>query len=897
MKIRKIIISIILAVFVFLLIKPLTNIYIDYLWFEKLNYADVFKTIILSKVLISVVSFAGIFAVLYLNLFAAKKFGSNTQRILPDELFGFEGMDIVYKRFHKLAPWIIAFLAYIFSGEFSNIWHNILAFFNKTPFNQTDPVFNKDISYYVFTLPILKFVINWVKGISIFSFILTCTSYILSGNIQFSRTEKLWVNSRTKVHLMSVAAFIFIVQGLYFLLEKYILLLMPAKHFTGADYITAHIHIPFLNVLFVLSVVAAIVCLVKGFSESKNFWVMPAGAVVLIFVLYGFGTKIVSKVADKFIVQPNELRLETPYIANAIEATRKALGLDKIKEKHFPAGDALTMADLASNRATIDNIRLWDQKPLIATYSQLQEIRTYYSLADADNDRYTIDGKYRQIMLSARELNSQKLPSLIWINERIIYTHGYGITASSVAGFTPQGLPEFIVKNIPPVSLYKELELTRPNIYFGELASNYVITNTKLKALDYPFGDKNVYANYEGTGGIKIKNILRKAIFALYFKSFKILLSSDITAESKILMNRNIHKRVRKISPFLAYDSDPYPVIANGRTYWIIDGYTHSGNYPYSEKFTQNINYIRNSVKVVIDAYEGTTNFYVADTQDPVLKTYSNFLPALFKPLSEIPKELKSHLRYPKEMFMLQAKAYLKYHMKEVKVFYNQEDLWTFPTQLYDESQIVMEPYYTIMKLNDSPKEEYILMLPFTPVKKDNMIAWLAARSDEPHRGELIVYRFPKEKLVYGPMQIEARINQDGEISEQFTLWGQKGTRVIRGSLMVIPIENALLYVEPVYLQAKIGKIPELRKVIAVFGEKIAMEDSLDEALQAVVKASRRVAVKTKKEPRRKISTSKKAHRIFTDAQKYLRRGNWVEYGRAMDELGNILKELAGGQN
>jgi uncharacterized membrane protein (UPF0182 family) len=691
---------------------------------------------------------------------------------------------------------------------------------------------------------------------------------------------------------MFIAALIFILQGAHFLLEKYIILLKPSKHFIGADYIATHVEIPFLNILFLFSVAGAVLCVVSAFKKSKNFWVLPAASVAVIFVLYAFAIKTAGKVVDKFIVQPNELRLETPYITNAIKATRSALGLDKIKEEHFPAEESLTLGDLQKNRATIDNIRLWDRKPLLATYGQLQEIRTYYSHADVDNDRYFLNGKYRQLMISAREMNYQKLPSLIWINERIIYTHGYGITASGVAEFTPQGLPEFTIKNIPPVWQENELKLDYPHIYFGELSSKYVVTNTKMKALGYPFGDKNVYENYKGTGGIKIKNILRKALFSIYLKSFKILLSSDITSQSKILMNRNIHMRVRKIAPFLGFDKDPYPVISDGRIFWIMDAYTISRNYPYSERITKNINYIKNSVKVVIDARQGTTDFYIADENDPVLKTYANFLPSLFKPLSQMPEDIKKHLRYPKQLFSIQAGAYLKYHMKEVNVFYNQEDLWTFPSQLYDEEQIVMEPYYTIMKLKDNPKEEYILMLPFTPSKKDNMIAWLAARSDQPHRGELVVYRFPKEKLVYGPMQIEARINQDSEISQQFTLWGQKGTRVIRGSLMVIPVENSLLYIEPVYLQAKIGKIPELRKVIAIFGEKIAMKDGLDDALQAVITGRSPKIAKTKKETAIKYSP-KKANDIFLKAQKYMRQGNWSGYGKAMEELETVLKELA----
>ena len=889
MKIKGIIILVALFVTALIIAKPLNAIYIDYLWFDSLTYGNVFKTIIFAKIAISSVIFAIVFALIYGNLLIAKNSPQQAQRLVPDDIFAFEGKDILHARLHKFAPLIALVLAFLFAREFSHLWYNILAFLNKSQFNQTDPIFAKDISYYVFSLPVLKFTANWLKGLTILTLMITASSYILSGNIEFGRVEKLWVTEKAKKHILFIAAFIFLFQGITFLLEKHIILLAYSKNFAGVNYTLDHVNILFLNVLFALAIITAIACIVIAFKKNKNFWAVPVGAIALMFVLYTFGIKIVSVAVDKFIVEPNELRLETPYIANAIDNTRKAMGLDKIQEKSFTAEGILTLRDLDNNRATIDNIRLWDNKPLLATYGQLQEMRTYYSLMDVDNDRYIIDGKYRQVMISVRELNYQKLPSSIWINERIIYTHGFGAVASNVNEFTPQGLPEFIVKDIPPRGI-KELKLDRPNVYFGELSANYAITNTKLKALDYPSGDKNVYANYKGKGGISVKNTLRKAMFALYFNTLKIFLSSDITGESKILMNRNIVKRVRIIAPFLNYDSDPYPVIHEGRIYWIIDAYTHSSNYPYSERIGGTVNYIRNSVKVIINAYDGTTDFYTVDETDPILRTYKKFLPDLFKPLSQMPENLRKHLRYPREMFSIQAMAYLKYHMKDPKVFYNQEDLWDVPSQLYDRSQVIMEPYYNIMKLAGNPKEEYVLMLPFTPSKKDNMIAWLAARSDAPHSGELLLYRFPKEKLVYGPMQIEARINQDSDISEQFTLWGQKGTRVIRGSLMVIPVEKNLLYIEPVYLQAEIGKIPELRKVIVVLGEKIAMENTLNQALETVIKGTKQ---KSKKRGQEVTFSPKKAQRLFLQAQKYLRQGNWAEYGKTVEELGEVLKRLA----
>jgi uncharacterized membrane protein (UPF0182 family) len=594
---------------------------------------------------------------------------------------------------------------------------------------------------------------------------------------------------------------------------------------------------------------------------------------------------------QRYQVSPNEIVKEKPYIDFNIRYTRLAYGLDNIEEREFPAEETLTLQDLRKNEATLKNIRLWDTQPLLATYSQLQEIRTYYKFTDIDIDRYLINGEYRQVTLSPRELSAKDLPSRIWINERLTYTHGYGAVVSPVNRVTREGLPEFWVKDIPPAAS-TDLRISRPQLYFSELATDYVFVKTQAKEFDYPAGDQNVYTTYEGQGGIPLGSFWRKTLFAARLGDLKLLLSNDLTPGSRVLLYRNIRERVQRIAPFFRYDDDPYMVISTaGRIVWLLDGYTVSDRFPYSAPTRGLGNYVRNAVKVTVDAYDGTVHFYVADPADPLIRTTARIFPGLLQPLDAMPADLRAHIRYPEGLFRVQAGMYAVYHMRDTQVFYNKEDLWSIPVRHGAGPDRPMEPYYLILRLPGEPKEEFVLLIPFNPSKKDNLSAWLAARSDPPHYGKLVVYNFPKQKLIYGPRQIEARIDQDSFISQQLSLWNQRGSQVIRGNLLVIPIERSLVYVEPLYIAAEKGQLPELKRVIVGFGDRIAMAETLEDAMARVfggpaASAGAEAAPGPSVRPEGSVKT------LLDAAASALTRAN--EELRRLDELLRRLREAGG---
>jgi uncharacterized membrane protein (UPF0182 family) len=534
-------------------------------------------------------------------------------------------------------------------------------------------------------------------------------------------------------------------------------------------------------------------------------------------------------------VKPNELQLERPYIRSNIALTQKAYNLDKIEIKSFSVEQNLSLETIEANRATIDNIRLWDWQPLMDTYAQLQEIRTYYRFHDVDVDRYSLNGVYQQVTLSARELNSALLPSSAqtWVNRHILFTHGNGVIMSPVTRKSGEGLPIFFLENIPPVPTGGPA-IHEPRIYYGEETNTYVIVKGSAPEFDYPNGKDNVYRTYEGAGGVPVGGIARRLLFAWYFEDVNILISRYITSDSHIMFRRTVQERVRTIAPFLQLDHDPYIVISDGRLFWVQDAYTTSDYFPYAQPLSdRQLNYIRNSIKVVIDAYNGTVNFYLADPSDPIAATYRRIFPGLIKPFEAMGQKLQRHIRYPEDMFLIQARMYRTYHMDSPEVFYNREDLWQFPRQP-DGENATMVPYYIILRLPGEPQAEFFLMLPMVPSRRHNMIAWLAARCDPPNYGKLVVYEFPKDKLIFGPFQIEARINQDTDISRQLSLWNQLGSRVIRGHLIVIPVEKSILYVSPLYLRAATGQLPELKRVIAAYGDRVVMEETLVQALAAL---------------------------------------------------------------
>jgi hypothetical protein len=598
-------------------------------------------------------------------------------------------------------------------------------------------------------------------------------------------------------------------------------------------------------------------------------------------------------IVQKFKVQPNELELETPYLKHNIDFTRKAYLLDRIEERDYRALADLTIEEISQNEDTLRNIRLWDWRPIRQTFRQTQEIRLYYHFYEVDVDRYYLGKEgYRQVMLSAREL-AEKLPpkARTWVNERLQYTHGYGLAMSLVSEKVEEGLPRYMVKDLPPVAAH--LTVDRPAIYYGEKMPGYRIVKTKVEEFDYPRGDENVYTSYEGTGGIPINSFWRRILFAWHMSDINILLSSYITPASRIQLWRRVQERVKKIAPFLQLDSDPYLVTSGGRLYWIQDAYTVSSNFPYAEPHQGRLNYIRNSVKVVVDAYEGSVMFYTMDPDDPVLRVYRRAFPGVFKELGELPQDLRSHLRYPEGLFAIQVDKFQTYHMTIPQVFYNQEDLWTRPQEKYAGSPIQMEPYYILMRLPGERDLQYLIMTPLTPQNRDNMIAWVAAKSDFPDYGKVVVYKLPKRRLIYGPVQIEAMIDQDDVISQQLSLWDQRGSKVIRGNLLVIPVDHSFLYVEPVYLIAEQTDIPQLKRVIVVYGKKVVMKETLERAVEAI---SGEEKPEVKGVPARVQVPPNRLSRLresMENAEKAIQRGDWAQFGKEME----FLKELLTGQS
>jgi len=732
--------------------------------------------------------------------------------------------------------------------------------------------------------------------------------YFLRGSFHFTglrlaagskSLDRIRVDRLARMHLGILAALLFAVIAVGAYLSRFNLLTSQNGLVFGATFTDVSVR------MFVLlvSAAAAVIAAVSALYWSWKSKIMPLAWAVAIYLLVGFLGPVVPSFVQKLVVAPNELVKETPYIQHNIAATRRAYALDKIEEREISGDKPITASDIAANNLTVKNVRLWDRDPLLSTFSQIQEIRTYYEFSQVDNDRYVINGEIRQIMLSPRELSSSSLPNRNWINERLTFTHGYGVAAGPVNQVTPEGLPVLFVKDIPPKSDVKELELARPEIYYGEMPNDYVVVKTKSLEFNYPKGEENVYAAYEGTGGVRLDSLAKRVFYALKFQSLKLLLSNDITNDSRILYHRIVAERVAKIAPFLVFDKDPYIVIADKRIYWVIDAYTTSDRYPYSQPQVlegKRVNYARNSVKAVVDAFNGSVVFYQADQDDPILKTYGAIFPGMFKPMAEMPAELASHLRYPEDIFALQTAAYSVYHMDDSQIFYNKEDQWEIAAIATDgkgSSSGSMQPRHIIMKLPGETKEEFVLMLPFTPRAKDNLSAWMVARNDGENYGKLLVYRFPKDKLVFGPKQIIGRINQDPEISQQISLWSQGGSQVIQGPLLVIPIEESLMYVRPLYLKAESGKIPELKRVIVAYDNSIAMAGTLEEALSKIFGSGSSKSSEENGEVKTKPLSASDTKRVqdaiaaYEEAMRAQKNGDWAGYGEAIKRLGDILKQ------
>ena len=869
----------------------LFDLYIDWLFFKETNFPGVFATILSTKV-ISALVFSFLFILFYFAniLFAHRaKFPLRNLHLFGDTVVPVKtySMEKPVKAVTLLGGLFLAVLIAMFGAS---KWEEVLLFFHRLNVGTGDPVFNRDMGFYLFTFPFIRTMKNLALLTLVITAIAVMTGYLLRGGVALSE-KSISLYPEVKKHLAVFGFFACIILAFGFYIETYGLLFSTDGFIFGAGYTDVHARLFTLRVLMVCSAITGIACF-TALSKGSFKWVLIPAAITAI--VYAGGMVVYAPLLQKFKVAPNELELERPYIEHNISFTRFGYDLNRIEVKSFDVDYILNADDIAKNDRTIRNIRLWDNSPLLRTYSQLQQIRTYYKFIDIDNDRYTIDGEYQQVMLSPRELSYSDLPSKSWINERLVFTHGNGLAMGPVSSITKEGLPEFYIKDIPPSS-DTNLKVTRPEIYYGEIMNDYVIVKTKAQEFDYPTATENVYSTYVGKGGISLSSVFLKTLFSIKFNTAKIFLSTDITPDSRIMFYRNISERISRIAPFILFDSDPYMVVSDeGKLFWIVDCYTVSNNLPYSTPFNRNINYIRNSVKAVIDAYEGSVRFYISDPDDVMIKVYSRAFPGLFSPLSEMPEDLRAHIRYPQGILELQATMFASYHMTDPKVFYNKEDLWEIPSY----SDKPMEPYAMIMKLPEEQKEEYVMLTPYTPSKRDNLAAWLAARCDVPNYGKLIVYVFPRDRLIFGPRQINARIDQDAYISQQITLWGQVGSQVIRGSLLIIPIENSLLYVQPLYLSAsdRVG-LPELRRVIVAYGNDVVMEENLDKALQRLFLKGKKVAAEKERPTEEKHllpeELVKEAATLYEKALQLQREGDWAGYGEQIRELGRVLKEMA----
>ncbi|NEO85818.1 MAG: UPF0182 family protein [Spirulina sp. SIO3F2] len=800
------------------------------------------------------------------------------------------------------------FLALGAAGSFASFWEVVLQFLHRQPVGVTDPIFQQDIGFYLFSLPFYQQVKNWLLTLLFSCLLVTIPVYVLKGSIDPGRGWRNLMLGNVKFHVLGLLAAVSFLVAWGSWLDRYEVLYSPDGVVFGAGYTDVHSR---LFALLALSVVGAIVGISLLLSLRSNNTLFPLWCVGA-YVIFGVVLQgVVPTLEQQLVVAPNELAKETEYINHSINFTRRAYGLDQITSQPYPVENKLDRATLDANPTTVDNIRLWDYRPMLSTYRQRQEIRLYYRFQDVDIDRYPIAGETRQVMLSARELDYSQVPerAKTWVNQRLKYTHGYGAVMSPVNQVTPEGQPELWIQDIPPKSSV-DLEIEEPRIYYGEATNNYIFTGTSTDEFDYPLGQNNASNRYGGQGGVPMPTAFNRLLYALDRGSLKILISNYFTPESRIHYHREILDRVSRVAPFLELDQDPYLTVIEGRLQWIIDGYTISDRYPYSEPAPPGFNYIRNSVKVLVDAYDGTMQFFVVDPDDPLLRVYQQIFPSVFANAPEIPDQVRAHFRYPSGLFSIQALMYREYHMTNPEVFYNQEDLWRFPKQLYEDQEEVMQPYYVIMRLPDSEQEEFLLILPFTPGNKDNMVAWLAARCDGENYGTALLYEFPKQELIYGPKQIEARIDQTPSISQQLTLWSQKGSKVIRGDLLIIPIENSLLYVEPIYLRAEQGELPELQRVIVAYDEQIVMAETLDEALievfgQATTQRPRPtqsspVATGDGSEPPAQPNLNnlsplaQQALDLYQQSQAALKAGQWAEYGRLTMQLEAVLLELNG---
>lgn len=896
-----------LALFALVILPRATGLLVDFWWFRELGFEVLFTRTLVTQLLL----FAGVAFVsgglVHLNLALANRGDvPDAVRVLLRTGVDVSSVDLA-ATLRKLAR-PVAIVVGLFVGAGANaLWDVVLQAWYQTPFGESEPIFGRDIAYYVFTLPAFSAVLGVLTSLTVLTLLMLVVVYYLRGEVEL-QPKRLRIEPAAGMHLAVVLAVMFVLWALQlWFVDAASLLFSTTGPLVGASYTDLHATLPALRITAVGALVAAAVVIHGGLRRQLGLNAVLALAGY--FAVSLVGRSLVPAAMQKFVVAPTELTREEPYLAHHLAATRRAWGIDSVEVRDLGGEASLTLASIRANAPTIDNVRLWDREPLLRTFGQIQEIRTYYDFVSVDDDRYWIDGRYRQVLLAPRELNAASLPTRTFINEHLTFTHGMGLTLSPVNQVTPEGLPVLFVKDLPP-STTGSIRVTRPQIYYGELTDPFVFVKTKQKEFDYPAGDENVYRTYDGRGGVIAGNVFRRLILAAQMGSLKILLSGDIGADSRILYYRNITTRVKKAFPFLRLDRDPYMVVAeDGTLQWIQDAYTVTSRYPYSFRSADGTSYMRNSVKIVIDAYHGTVTPYVSAPADPIIQTWAKIFPGVFKPIDSMPANLRAHVRYPDDLFRAQTARYVTYHMNTPATFYNREDEWQVPVVTRkDESVPFMR--HIVMRLPDEKAAEFIYMAPFTPRGKDNLAAWMVARNDGADYGKLRVYRFPRQTLVFGPRQIENRINQNTEISRQVSLWDQRGSQVIRGDLLVIPIEAGLLYVQPMYLQAEGGMIPELKRVVVAYQNQVVMRETLDAALSDMfggnVDSRRSAAVAAGDSAvapgapssargldaatRSALAEAQRRYQAAMDAQ---RQGDWARYGEEIRQLGALLERLS----
>ncbi len=894
-----------IIIFLFIILGVVSSFIVKYLWMDGLGYENIFWTIKVTEIVLFLISL--IFVLLYI----AVNIRFLSKEIRPIHLDLGQGPQgtpnmahVSVKQIKTILYTFAIIISLFFAFSFSAQWNEYLRFLHAQPFGTADPLFGNDVSFYVFTLPFIETVQNSLALLFFFVTAVMTVFHLATRSISLPNNgfgPNLGISPRARKHIFTNLSIWLLLLGVGYFLDRYHLVNKNNDIIYGANYTDVHVLIP----VYWVMVVGCVLLAIYTFSQRYRFDIKKLGFGALALIIVGIvGQLFLPGIIQNFKVDPSEFTMEKPFIENNIHFTRRAYKLDSVDVREYNATDSVTLQQVLEHKESIKNVRIWDQDLTVQTYKQLQEIRLYYQFYNIDLDRYHTDKGYRQVLISARELTSS-LPekAQTWVNKKLQYTHGFGIVMSPTTQKTEEGSPYFNIKDIPPHSNIG-LQVTQPAVYYGEMNSGYKLVNTEISELDYPKGNENVYTHYNGKGGVPIDNFLEQALFSWHFSDINLLLTDYIKDGSKIQFWRSVRTRVHKIAPFLELDDDPYIVLDHGKLYWILDAYTTASQYPYADPYSGNQNYIRNSVKVVVDAYQGTVDFYTANASDPVLQTYKGVFPGVFKPLDEMPGDLKQHVKYPKTLFEIQLQKFSTFHMREPRTFYNQEDLWERPDESYGGREVRMRPYYLLGMLPDSKRLQYMLISPMTPNNRDNMVSWMVVKSDFPGYGEIINYELPKERLFLGPAQIEAKINQNTEISRQLSLWDQRGSKVIRGNMMVIPIDKSFLYVEPVFLFSTSVNIPQLKRVIATTGSNVVMEPTLNEAIYALYgkteipgipdigALSDSTNVVLPPTIIQQVANPKldKMKGLWGEMQDALQNRNWQKFGKKMDAINDLLK-------